>query len=736
MPTPQDLLHTVFGFNDFIGLQEDVIPHIIAGNDAVVLMPTGGGKSLCYQIPAMIRDGFGVIVSPLIALMRDQVTALKQAGVRAACLNSALSPQEMNEVQADLEYGRLDLLYVAPERLCRPEFLDRLARLRPNLFAIDEAHCVSQWGHDFRPEYLQLAVIPERFPGVPRVALTATADGPTRQDILNHLHLQEARIFATGFDRPNIRYTVLPKDQPQRQLLQFIRDNHQGDSGIVYRVSRKKTEQTAAFLNKNGHTALPYHAGLSAEERHGNQERFMREEGLIMVATVAFGMGVDKPDVRFVAHLEPPRSLEAFHQETGRAGRDGLPANAWMTYGLQDFAIMRSMINGNEADDRRKFVEHRKLDSIMAFLETPTCRRQALLSYFGEAIDPCGNCDTCTSPPDTWDGTVAAQKALSNIFRTGQRFGAKHLANVLKGKMSKRTEQFGHDQLSTFGIGEELSNQEWRSVYRQLGSSGLLDVDIEGHGALKLNEKSWQVLRGELPVTLRTDPIMTKPSRRKTRGERIDEEGAIATSEARHLFEALRVKRQELAEERGVPPYAVFPDRTLLEMVRYRPANPEEFSRLSGVGAVKLESFGAIFLDLIKGHEAIHGRPDDVPVHPKAFDMPTPGKTEAINDTIRETVSIFQECRNVEDVAERRALKPSTIWGHLLKAVTHGLLTWQSACNLSDEEIHEIRDVITAFRSKGIMELTPVHEELGGRFDYPLLRIVRAGIVRKAQKNA
>ncbi|WP_369404445.1 RQC domain-containing protein [Salidesulfovibrio brasiliensis] len=439
---------------------------------------------------------------------------------------------------------------------------------------------------------------------------------------------------------------------------------------------------------------------------------------------------MDKPDVRFVAHLEPPRSLEAYHQETGRAGRDGLPADAWMTYGLQDFAIMRSMINGNEADDRRKFVEHRKLDAIMAFLETPSCRRQALLSYFGESIEPCANCDTCSNPPDTWDGTVAAQKALSNIFRTGQRFGAKHLANVLKGKHNGRTEQFGHDQLSTFGIGEELSNQEWRSVYRQLASSGLLDVDIEGHGGLKLNERSWQVLRGEKSVTLRTDPIMLKPSRRKTKGERIDEDGAISTSEARQLFEALRAKRQELAEERGVPPYAVFTDRTLLEMVRYRPKDLDEISRLSGIGAVKLESFGGIFLDLLKGHEALHGRPDDVPMHPKALDT-AKQKSSGPNETVRETATLFKEYGDVETVAQKRALKPSTIWGHLTQAVTHGLLDWQQACALSEEEVSEIRDAITAFRSRGIMELTPVHEELGGRFDYPILRLVRAGLMRK-----
>jgi len=730
MPTPHDILRTVFGFDDFIGLQGDVIPHVAEGGDAVVLMPTGGGKSLCYQIPAMLRDGFGVVVSPLIALMRDQVAALRQAGVRAACLNSSLSMQEMNEVQADLEYGRLDLLYVAPERLCRPEFLERLARLRPNLFAIDEAHCVSQWGHDFRPEYLQLSIIPERFPGVPRVALTATADLPTRNDILTHLGLDGARIFANGFDRPNIRYTVQPKDKPQHQLLQFIRNTHQGDSGIIYRISRKKTDQTAAFLNKNGITALPYHAGLSAEERNAHQERFMREEGLVMVATVAFGMGVDKPDVRFVAHLEPPRSLEAYHQETGRAGRDGLPADAWMTYGLQDFAIMRSMIVGGDADDRRKFVEHRKLDSIMAFLEAPGCRRQALLSYFGESIEPCRNCDTCAQPPKTWNGTVAAQKALSNIFRTGQRFGAKHLADVLKGETSKRISQLGHDQLSTYGIGDELSGGEWRSVYRQLGASGLLEVDIEGHGALHLNENSWQVLRGEREVVLRTDPVVPKVSRRRTRGERIDEEGTLATSEARILFDALRAKRAELASERGIPPYAVFPDRTLLEMVRYRPSALADLGLLSGIGEMKLQSFGETFLAVLEGHEAINGRPDDLPPLPQQRSTAKPARKGA-SESALESARAFTRLGNVEEVAQERNLKASTVWIHLASAVSSGEYDWRDLCVLEEDAVREIRDVMTAFRTRGIMELSPVHEELQGRYDYGLLRIIRNGLNRE-----
>lgn len=618
---PIDILRETFGFSDFRGPQSEVISHITAGGDALVLMPTGGGKSLCYQIPAMVRQGTGIVVSPLIALMQDQVQGLTQMGVSAACLNSSLSAGERRAVETALESGKLDLLYVAPERLFRNDFLGRLARLNISLIAIDEAHCVSQWGHDFRPEYMQLSVLCERFPGVPRIALTATADAPTQRDIIDQLRLHEARVFATGFNRPNIRYHVTPKDHPRRQLLRFLKEEHppeSGDSGIVYRLSRKKVEDTAQWLNKEGYNALPYHAGLTNLEREHNQNRFMREEGIIMCATVAFGMGVDKPNVRFVAHLEPPKSLEAYHQETGRAGRDGLPSNAWMTYGMQDIAILSQMLS---PDPARRRVESHKLNAVLGFCETASCRRQALLAYFGEHIDPCGNCDTCQTPIETFDGTVEAQKALSNIFRTEQRFGVRHLAEVLVGKTGDRIRQWGHDKVSTFGIGQEYSVKEWSAMYRQLASCGFLDIDIEGFGALKLNARSWEILKGEREFRFRKDPVPPKTSRkRRDRRPRAiaADHLVLDTPGAQELFEKLRALRFTLSEEQGVPPYAVFPDKTLIEMAAYRPRNIDEISRLYGVGQVKLTTFAPAFLEVVTAYDEEHGRPLNLPEMPAA----------------------------------------------------------------------------------------------------------------------
>jgi len=729
MASPLDILRSVFGFDDFIGLQRSVIDTVMAGGDCLVLMPTGGGKSLCYQIPSMLRPGVGVCVSPLIALMQDQVQGLTQMGVRAACLNSSLGPQDAREVEQRLVSGRLDLVYVAPERLCRPEFLDLLARCDPCLFAIDEAHCVSQWGHDFRPEYTQLAVIAERFPGVPRLALTATADEPTRRDIVRHLGLGGAEVFATGFDRPNIRYEVQPKDHPQRQLLAFIRERHAGDSGIVYRLSRKKVEQTAAFLEKNGITALPYHAGLSKEERHRNQERFMRGEGMVMVATVAFGMGVDKPNVRFVCHLEPPKSLEAYHQETGRAGRDGLPASAWLCFGLQDIAILRAMIESGEADQTRKRVEHAKLGSLFAFLETAGCRRQALLGHFGERIAPCGNCDTCLSPVETWDGTVAAQKALSNIYRTGQRFGAAYLAEVLVGKESERSRRFRHSELSTWGIGGELTLGQWKSVYRQLAASGLLTVDMEQHGALTLNESSWTVLRGETEVRLRTDPVVPARSAKARRPVVADD--VLTDQEAQALFDSLRELRLTVAGEQGVPPYAIFPDRTLLDMVRYRPEDLEAMACMTGVGEVKLARFGQTFLDCLREHADRFGRPPNTPDIPterlekRRQQLERPAGTE-LSATAGESLALFEELEDVEAVAARRRLKPGSVWNHLAQAVALGRLDLRRATGLSDDEISRILATFADFRARGVTVLTPVHDALEGRHSFEVLRLVCA----------
>lgn len=726
--SPHELLRSVFGFTEFIGLQESVIENTMRGGDSLVLMPTGGGKSLCYQIPSMLRNGVGICVSPLIALMQDQVQGLNQMGVRAAYLNSSLDPQSAWEVEQQLETGQLDLLYVAPERLCRPGFLDFLARCTPCLFAIDEAHCVSQWGHDFRPEYTQLSILHERFPDVPRLALTATADEPTQRDIVKNLNLEQAQVYATGFDRPNITYTVLPKKTPQQMLLRFIREHHSGDAGIVYRLSRKKVEQTAAFLEKNGLTALPYHAGLSKQERYRNQERFMREEGVIMVATVAFGMGVDKPNVRFVCHLEPPKSLEAFHQETGRGGRDGLPSSAWMCFGMQDIAILRSMIQSGEADGTRKRIEHTKLNSLFAFLETAGCRRQALLSYFGEHIEPCGNCDNCLHPVNTFDGTEVAQKALSNIFRTDQRFGANYLAQVLVGQASDRVTRFGHDAVSTFGIGKDMSVDEWKSVYRQLLGAGLISVDMERHSVLSLNERSWSVLRGEQEVRLRTDPVIPKASKKK-KTPTAKSSDVLTNWETEALFESLRALRLEIAEGQGVPPYAIFPDRTLLEMVRYRPRDEREIGCISGVGEVKLDRFGAPFLACLAQHEAEHGRPANIPELPLERAEKRAKRTKSkkeFSKTACESFELFVQLGSVEAVAAKRSLKQASIWKHLGEAVQHGKIHWRTVIDLPDDEVELIQQTFEAFKQKGVLALSPVYDALDGKYSYEILRFLRS----------
>lgn len=515
--TPLDVLRQTYGYESFRGLQEDVINRIMSGGNAVVFMPTGGGKSACYQIPAILRPGVGIVISPLIALMRDQVAALKQMGVRASCLNSSVQPSEANHIIHELHSGNMDLLYVAPERLAQPGFMEMLSGIKISLVAIDEAHCVAQWGHDFRPDYLRLSVFAEMFPSVPRLALTATADGPTRKEILYRLSFSNDDIFATGFDRPNIRYTVIPKDQEKRQLLNFIKNEHFAECGIVYRMSRKKVESTAEWLCKQGIKALPYHAGLDAQTREDNQARFMSEDGIVMVATIAFGMGIDKPDVRYVAHLDLPKTIEAYYQETGRAGRDGLPAEAWMSVGIQDIGFLKRMIMSGNSPDDRKALELRKLNALLAYCESPGCLRQSLLSYFGEELEaPCGNCFTCINPPSTFDGTIPAQKALSNIFRTEQLFGANYLIDILLGKENKRICTQGHNSLSTYGIGKEYNSDEWLSIHRQLVSQGLVDVDMEGYGSLKLNAKSWEVLRKERTVALRKDPVLVKSKTRRT----------------------------------------------------------------------------------------------------------------------------------------------------------------------------------------------------------------------------
>ena len=599
----REVLGKVFGFEAFRGQQQEIIEHANAGGDALVLMPTGGGKSLCYQIPALCRPGTGVVISPLIALMQDQVEALRQLGVRAEALNSSLDYHTAAEVERAFAAGALDLIYVAPERLLTPGFLRLLERCEVALFAIDEAHCVSQWGHDFRPEYRQLTLLRERFPEVPRLALTATADGPTRSDILTQLELTEGRVFAASFDRPNIRYRVQPKASPRRQLKAFLEAEHRGDSGIVYCLSRGKVEDTAQWLAAEGYSALPYHAGLDKAVRAANQERFLKEEAVVMVATIAFGMGIDKPDVRFVAHLDLPKSLEAYYQETGRAGRDGLPSNAWMTYGLEDLVKLRQLSEGSAAPEGQKRIERQKLDALLGYCETTRCRRQVLLEYFGESLpEPCGNCDTCLQPVASFDGTEAAQKALSCIYRTGQIFGAGHLIDVLLGGDTERIRKFRHQELSTYGIGGDFSREEWRSIFRQLVALGLAEVDVEGHGGLRLTSEARPVLRGERRIELRRDPASKRELRRaagKARGP-ID----FSDPEAEALFQALRKLRLALAKSQGVPPYVIFHDATLAEMARLRPSRPDQLSGITGIGQAKLERYGEDFLAVINAQEA------------------------------------------------------------------------------------------------------------------------------------
>ena len=606
------LLSRVFGYDQFRGQQEAIVEHTIAGGDSLVLMPTGGGKSLCYQIPALIRPGAAVVVSPLIALMRDQVDALLQAGVRAACLNSALAYGDAVRVEERLRAGGIDLLYVAPERLLGERTLKLLGEIDIALFAIDEAHCVSQWGHDFRPEYLQLAVLHERFPAVPRIALTATADEPTRREIQTRLDLRGARIFIAGFDRPNIRYRVVPKRNPREQLARLLDTEHRGDAGIVYCLSRRRVEETAAWLRERGIDARPYHAGFGAREREEAQDAFVRGEGVIIVATIAFGMGIDKPNVRFVAHLDLPKSLEAYYQETGRAGRDGVPATAWMAYGLQDVITLRQMVDGSEADEARKRVEIRKLDAMLGYCELTTCRRRTLLAYFGETLaEPCGNCDNCLEPPESWDATEAARQALSCVYRTGQRFGVGYVVDVLRGKEDERIRRFRHDRLSTFGIGADLDAGQWRSVLRQLVARGLLSVDVEKYGSLRLTAAARPVLRGESTVELRRDTLPARKPRRDR--EARDRAQAVLGPGSQALFDALRAHRRALAERQGVPPYVIFHDASLVEMAVRRPRSLAEFASITGVGATKLERYGETFVDVILAHKNEEPAPAEVP---------------------------------------------------------------------------------------------------------------------------
>jgi ATP-dependent DNA helicase RecQ len=594
---PLTILKTVYGYDSFRGRQLDIIEHVIAGNHAFVLMPTGGGKSLCYQIPALARPGIGLVVSPLIALMEDQVAALRQVGVRAGALNSRLWGAERDLLWRDIERGDLDLLYMAPETLLKPENRDRLKSARLSLIAVDEAHCLSQWGHDFRPEYRALDCLADLFPDLPRMALTATADAPTRAEIVGHLRIGAQNSFISGFDRPNIRYCAAEKTSTTQQMLHFL-EPRRGESGIVYCLSKRKTDEVAATLNDHGFVALPYHAGMEMKAREESQHRFQHEQGLVMVATIAFGMGIDKPDVRFVLHADMPASIEAYYQETGRAGRDGLPAEVLMLYGAADIALRRRFIDGSEAPEARKRVEHRKLDALLGFAESCQCRRQVLLRYFGDDCRPCGNCDVCLDPPQTFDGSIAAQKLLSCIYRTGERFGQAHVISVLLGDVDARISRLGHDKLSTFGIGGEHDRNAWRSIVRQLVAHGLISVDVAGHGGLFISPKGSQFLREKPPLNLR----VLKKARSERKSARREAKGALPAAD-HALFERLRAKRLELAKAQNVPPYVIFHDKTLTEMAARCPRSITELGAISGVGEAKLARYGKAFLEVINGRD-------------------------------------------------------------------------------------------------------------------------------------
>jgi ATP-dependent DNA helicase RecQ len=595
--SPRHILQSVFGFSDFRAPQNEIIDTIIEGGDALVLMPTGGGKSLCYQIPAIIREGCGVVISPLIALMQDQVSAMQLLGVKVAFLNSTLDPRTAQEIAKALQNDELDLLYIAPERLNQARTLQLLSQSKIALFAIDEAHCVSQWGHDFRTDYLKLSMLHELFPQIPRIALTATADARTKEEILFRLQLQDARQFIAGFDRPNIRYRITLKQNAKTQLLKFLKLDHPSDAGIIYCLSRKKTEDIADWLRGQGFNALPYHAGLSSQTRSNHQARFLREEGLIIVATIAFGMGIDKPDVRFVAHLDLPKTIESYYQETGRAGRDGQPANAWMIYGLQDVIKLRQMMEGSDGSEEHKRAEQHRLNAMLGLCEITSCRRQTLLSYFGEDLEqPCGNCDSCLEPVETWDGTEAARMALSAAYRTEQRFGVNHLIDFLRESNSDKIFQFGHQKLPSYGIGKGIDSNQWRSVFRQLVARGYMSVDLERYGALRLEEKCRPLLRGEASIQLRRD-IKQKTVRRQTKTP-------LASEIDVALWEALRECRRLFAEELGVPPYVIFHDSSLQEMCIMLPRDIQEFGLINGVGERKMEKYGPAFMHIIAEHLA------------------------------------------------------------------------------------------------------------------------------------
>ena len=703
----RQLLKQIFGYEQFRDPQQEVIETLLAGQDALVVMPTGGGKSLCYQLPALIRPGVAIVVSPLIALMQDQVQALSQWGINAGYLNSSMDFSTAQEVEHQLRSGELDLLYVAPERLLQPRTMKMLSECQLALFAIDEAHCVSQWGHDFRPEYLQLSYLQDCFPGVPRIALTATADERTRQEICERLGLEQASKFIQGFDRPNIRYRIGQKHRAKEQLLKFLKAEHASDSGIVYCLSRKKVEDTAKWLQEQGFNALPYHAGLSSELRRLNQHRFLTEENILMVATVAFGMGIDKPNVRFVAHLDLPKSIEAYYQETGRAGRDGQPADAWMVYGLQDVMFLRQMLEGSQADELHKSVERQKLESMLGLCEITTCRRQSLLEYFGDTLEQeCGNCDTCLEPVPVWDATDAARKALSAVYRCDQRFGVNHVIEVLLGKTSTRVMELKHHQLSTFGIGKELDRNQWRSVYRQLVARGYLRVAPNTHGVLWLSDTCRPLLKGEEQIEMRQDKRKHEPFRKRNDPQqKLD-------SEDYGLWNALKALRMKLSKDQDVPPYVIFHDATLMEMVMYQPVTHQQMGRLNGVGERKLDLYGDAFLDEIREYQDAQRQPDNKDLQ------------------IQESVTLYRSGMTIAQVARQQHLSENIIYHHLADGIQSGQLPLRDVINITDAQLQQVQQALCDSLSSSGVALKPVYEELDGLYEYGVLRCVRADMER------
>ncbi|CAA0124717.1 ATP-dependent DNA helicase RecQ [BD1-7 clade bacterium] len=712
-PAAQAILQQTFGYPAFRGEQESIVNALIDGQDCLVLMPTGGGKSLCYQIPALARTGIAVVVSPLIALMQDQVDALQQLGIPAAFLNSTLDFNAQRAIEQQIWQGQIKLLYLAPERLKNEKTLALLKQCHIALFAIDEAHCVSQWGHDFRADYLSLGILKEAFPDVPRIALTATADQRTRDEIVERLHLQQANTYIASFDRPNIQYRITTKQNTKQQLLRFIKNEHDGESGVIYCLSRKKVEATAEWLCQQGFDALPYHAGLPATLRAHHQQRFLREDGIIMVATIAFGMGIDKPDVRFVAHLDLPKSLEAYYQETGRAGRDGNPSTAWMVYGLQDVIKLQQMLDQSDGNEQFKRIERHKLDAMLGLCEINSCRRHALLHYFGEeSPEACGNCDACLQPAPTWDATTAAQKALSCAYRTGQRYGVAHLIDVLRGADNDKIRQAGHQTVSTYGIGKDLTANEWRSVFRQLVARGFLNVDMAGFGGIHLTAKSRPILRGEETLQLR------KEIQEKTAGQRRSKPQNQLREEDQALWDALRACRKQLAEEHNVPPYVIFHDATLMEMVTYLPTTKQALLNISGVGQSKLDRFGQAFLTVLEQFD------DDR--RSLAYD--------ARDAEMHEVFSLFRAGMDVSQISQQRTMPVHLVYAHLAEKIRSGDIEVSEVLDITDAERHVIEDkLLECDADSPGFNYQAVFQALDNEYPTGLIRCVHAGMTAETE---